>query len=512
MSISIVAQSENSYRKRLFPVCFAIIALISFLIRAKNLFLGSSFWWDEAMLADNIINRNFIELLKPLQWFQVAPPGYLWITKLIASVTGYSDIGFRLVSFLTGISIPPLFFLLLYGISKNLPVSFALSFAACVNPYLLYYSTELKPYILDVFLGVVILLLHHFKETSLIKRFYTPILLSFFVFGGLFFSYYFIIAASLIVYHCIIVKWSLLKKCLVTGFALIMTGLTFLFLAYHHPHSEFMNTFWQSEFVNLSGGLVSAGKSLGSKVLISIQELFGLKQPKLLLVVIIFFSIFLFFKRPKSLFWLALPVVIHIGLALLQKYPITSRLELLWLVNIFYLFAISLSNIKKPLIKYSALIIIIFLAIPWGDIPEFFLNPPITKCYFLQNFKKIPDHSTVYISESLVPAFNVESRRGTLPDTGSLDLIKGSARIKKTASTSQTYGVAFNKDCTIAEEIRSIAKPDFFVMLHLYNRYDIDTLFQELNFNGNVDTMFCKPVLNAGGLLTDMVLHLKRNP
>jgi len=50
-----------------------------------------SLWLDEAMLALNIINKPVVELLKPLNFNQVAPIGFLKIEKIFTILFGNTE-------------------------------------------------------------------------------------------------------------------------------------------------------------------------------------------------------------------------------------------------------------------------------------------------------------------------------------------------------------------------------------------------------------------------------------
>lgn len=168
-----------------------ILFLLSLILYSKNLLLGGTLWWDEAMLADNIISRSYLELFKPLEWFQTAPVGYLFIVKFVASVTGYSDIGLRLISYVCGLFIPPLFYLFLSENTNNKLTALIFSIIICFNPYILFYTNELKPYILDALLAIILLILKPYELKNYSNPYFYFLISIFFIFGGLFFNYYY---------------------------------------------------------------------------------------------------------------------------------------------------------------------------------------------------------------------------------------------------------------------------------------------------------------------------------
>src|SRR5512139_456910 len=91
----------------------ALLFLAGILLRLRQYLTGRSLWMDEAMLALNIVNRSFGELLKPLDYDQGAPLGFLMVEKLFNLLLGRSEYALRLFPLLVGILSIWLFYLLL---------------------------------------------------------------------------------------------------------------------------------------------------------------------------------------------------------------------------------------------------------------------------------------------------------------------------------------------------------------------------------------------------------------
>lgn len=109
------------------------------------------------MLALNVVNRSYLELLQPLGYDQAAPPGFLWIEKTAIQVLSDSEYALRLFPLIAGI----ISMIAFYSLSKltvtAIAVPVALFLFAC-SRYTLYYATEVKQYSSDVMLAILLAL------------------------------------------------------------------------------------------------------------------------------------------------------------------------------------------------------------------------------------------------------------------------------------------------------------------------------------------------------------------
>src|SRR3990172_3700270 len=134
------------------------LLLIGAALRLRQYLSGRSLWADEAMLALNIVNRDFMGLLKPLDYHQGAPIGFLWVMKIITLILGRTELVLRLFPFAAGILSLYLFYLLIRKITDRAGTLTALALFA-VNPSIIYYSSESKQYIVDVAIALGLLAL-----------------------------------------------------------------------------------------------------------------------------------------------------------------------------------------------------------------------------------------------------------------------------------------------------------------------------------------------------------------
>jgi len=114
-------------------------------------------WGDEGMLAVNFHDRGFLDLLEPLDYGQVAPPGFLWLELAASKLLGFSEPALRLVPFLAGAAAALLFWWACRKLLDRRAALMAIAvFAASFYP--LRYSAEVKPYSLDLLLALAIIL------------------------------------------------------------------------------------------------------------------------------------------------------------------------------------------------------------------------------------------------------------------------------------------------------------------------------------------------------------------
>lgn len=140
-------------------IILGIIIFIGIFFRFNALIQNPSFWFDESALAYNVLALKYVDLFGVLHLQQVAPPLFLVLTKWIVSIFGNSEIFFRIIPFVFGcFAIIPFYYLLKTIFEKNTTIYFAM-FLFAINPKLIYYSIEFKPYILDVFFAISIFLL-----------------------------------------------------------------------------------------------------------------------------------------------------------------------------------------------------------------------------------------------------------------------------------------------------------------------------------------------------------------
>ena len=136
----------------------SLILLLGFVLRLRQYLTGRSLWLDEAMLALNIVNRDFAGLFQPLDYDQGAPIGFLLVEKVLNVIFGDHEFVLRLFPFIAGIAALGLFYLLLRRTTSGVGLWTGLALFA-TGSELIYYSSEMKQYIVDVVVTMVLLFL-----------------------------------------------------------------------------------------------------------------------------------------------------------------------------------------------------------------------------------------------------------------------------------------------------------------------------------------------------------------
>jgi len=136
----------------------ALLFLIGMGLRLRQYLTGRSLWIDEAMLALNIVNRDIMSLFKPLDYDQGAPLGFLLVEKIFNLLLGRNEYALRLFPLIVGVLSIGAFYLLLKRLLLNNAAVFTALALFVLNPRLIYYSSEVKQYILDVFVTIALFL------------------------------------------------------------------------------------------------------------------------------------------------------------------------------------------------------------------------------------------------------------------------------------------------------------------------------------------------------------------
>jgi 4-amino-4-deoxy-L-arabinose transferase-like glycosyltransferase len=138
-----------------YRVALWTIVLLGIALRVQQYVYDRSLWMDEAFLALNIMDKSFTDLFGQLAFNQGAPPGFLLVERLDSELFGESEYSLRLFPLVSGIASIFLFMRVAQSILDRRAVLVAL-FLFSVADGLVYYSTELKQYSVDVAATLVV--------------------------------------------------------------------------------------------------------------------------------------------------------------------------------------------------------------------------------------------------------------------------------------------------------------------------------------------------------------------
>ena len=338
-------KSESCFKGVLIAI-FAVSIVFQTFLFVKN----PSFWHDEAALALNITSRSFAGLLDGLDNLQVAPPGFLFLSKLMLVLfnpkTDYwRDFCLRVIPFLSGILSIAAFYYLSTQVFRNRLQILISNLLFALNPCAILYASQYKQYSTELFVSVILLsILYNIINGSFKKYYYLILVLApFFSYSSIF----------ILITGCIL---SFRKRVCIP----VIAGLVFLYIinlrCVFNINYSGMNDFY-SDFYSFVSFLTPV------RLLIRFSELFISYKIKVLNLLCGAFGALLvltyvFAKRiqlREKLLFLG-PIIAVILASSLHKYPVQARLILFLLPN-FVIIAVSCSS---KIIRAMCVIILLY--------------------------------------------------------------------------------------------------------------------------------------------------------
>lgn len=331
------------------------VFLIACLIAVIQVFFSRSLWLDEAMLSLNFVDKNFLELLRPLDRNQVAPIGYLFLVKFLFNVLGNSEFSLRLYSLFCYFGAFYLifdFFKDYFSKKTDLALLLVLIF---FNFFFLYYSFEVKQYIGDVFF--TFLLLKTFDSNSTVAK---KVVISFIAI--LFSNVAVLNLFCLGVYDFLKLIKSRNEFKLLLPYLLVIPffAVYYWFFIHNHPTKAFMLDFWNENFFPTNFSSSEPLKFVIKEYNWARERFITFSfHPKILLLHDIFVGVMIMLglvfnvikKRFGILFLLIAPIFLHLILSSLKLYPVNARLILYLFPSLIFLFVSGIVLIKDVLIN-----------------------------------------------------------------------------------------------------------------------------------------------------------------
>jgi Dolichyl-phosphate-mannose-protein mannosyltransferase len=133
----------------------AVMLGLGFLLRVAVYLRDRTFWMDEGSLFANLKGKPILDFSQPLTGDQLAPFGFLIAERVLLSVLGTSRYVARFVPLACGIAALFLFARLVRVVLPRRAALVALALFACSDD-LIYFSSELKPYSVDLAVGLAL--------------------------------------------------------------------------------------------------------------------------------------------------------------------------------------------------------------------------------------------------------------------------------------------------------------------------------------------------------------------
>ena len=135
-------------------MALALVAL-NLAWRSVRYALDFPLWGDEAFLATSFYVRGFGEMVGPLEYGQIALPGFTWAELAFTKILGLSEPALRLLPYLLGLATMLLFWrVAAWRLGRRTSLLAVGIFAASYFP--MRYGAELKPYGLDLFVSLLL--------------------------------------------------------------------------------------------------------------------------------------------------------------------------------------------------------------------------------------------------------------------------------------------------------------------------------------------------------------------
>ena len=129
---------------------------VGVLLRIARYAMDYPLWWDEAFVAVNFIRRDYLDLLRPLDYGQVCPILFLWAELTLVKLLGFSEWSLRLFPLVCAIAGVVLFRHAAGRVLRGVPLLLAVAiFAVAYHP--IRHAADVKPYASDLLAALVLL-------------------------------------------------------------------------------------------------------------------------------------------------------------------------------------------------------------------------------------------------------------------------------------------------------------------------------------------------------------------
>lgn len=387
-----------------------LIFVLAILLRLDLCIFNRSFWFDEAALAINVLDKGFFDLFKELSYYQSAPPMFLFETKMLVEIFPLSEFTFRTIPFLVSILTLPVFYIFSKYFLYSRPARLLAAFLFAINTNLIFYSTEFKPYALDVFAAITLpLLILRFKLKS-------PVFLGFIF--ALFTWYSYASGIMAFAYSILLLAFVIKNKKELKNFLLFILPqfLNVFLFALHLGAIDntrfFMTKIWAHGYIL---------KDFSNFLDLFFENIYYIFQPfkmpfgaqAFIFGLICLLGAIFIFKSNKIKFWLlSMPYFILLLLACIGSYPYQDRLTLFLTPMFLIFFSKFFDYFSKKSISLVVLgLIFIFSLYPSYCAQKVMKNlPSQDRAMFLELKENYKKGDVIILNETSLPQYLYYSR------------------------------------------------------------------------------------------------------
>lgn len=312
-----------------------VVVLAGVMLRFVQYLASVSVWIDEASLALNVIDRPLFDLvMRPLDWSQVSPEGFLLAEGLVFRVAGASEYSLRLFPFVCSIAGLLLFRRLAVRVlDPGSAVLATLCFAVAAP--LVRYAAEAKPYGIDATATIVLTLVAlRIRDDSADTRRLTALAATSSL--VLWFSAFAVFAVAGIGAALVLdaalrrdrrgMRDAAIVSAIWGAAALLVTWVSIQSMT--PDVRAYMHDYWRQEMLPAQARPLAALAWLGNAL--SVFFVFALRAswPRMVAVMCAFGFVALWRRRPDVALVLGAPVIVVIAAAFARQYPLFQRLIL----------------------------------------------------------------------------------------------------------------------------------------------------------------------------------------
>lgn len=308
-----------------------ITALVGVIAAIYQYLYNRSVWLDEAKLALNILDRDYLGLTQPLDSGQVAPILFLWIEKCNIELFGSNELALRLLPLLAFLISIILVIKVTALITQNKMIVWYTTALFCLSPRLIYYASEIKQYSVDVM--VLLLLYYVFFKSYKTKNSKRAVLI---IVGMLTIFISNISVLILFVFGCytLVFNRNKIKPLLLpAAFWGVTFGIYYSLFIHNHPNAVIMKSYWGFAFLPRNPFSMAFWDWIWQTFktifiyLLGFVAKFHINSVMALLYV---FSIVIMLQKRayKVCFLVLFPIILHLVLSMLKLYPFAPRLVL----------------------------------------------------------------------------------------------------------------------------------------------------------------------------------------